>query len=418
MKSVLLVLLWLSSLLFATESSLEACVEGESISKIEFFGLHKTKKKTVYRSLLHRIGDSFLSQNWYLEKESLESLDLFAEVNLRCKKDSLGLVLEYKFRELFSILPFPAGKKTDQDGLMLGLALAHLNLWGENIRAELQYRTSIQPFFRSNEYAFYWTQMWFLNKALDLDLEFLRTDSYDNLRGFQEDSYLFDSKIQWNFARPYAFLYGLSSRYYFDFGEISSLSFGFKRDTRIPKVYTKNGFYQEMLYSYHFKLSDSKPMYHEYVLDIRYYQTISNLTGVFSTLWRIRTGDIPFYDRFYHGGANSFRGWNPDSLHYGEQESLSNIEARYTIRDRKASSIKSFTYFYGLEWVLGVDISVLWDSSPNWTHYHSAYYTGLHIIIPALERLRLEIGFSPDSKEPKLFIGFFEKSVSQRWRSR
>ena len=39
-------------------------------------------------------------------------------------------------------------------------------------------------------------------------------------------------------------------------------------------------------------------------------------------------------------------------------------------------------------------------------------------VFTALERLRIEVGYSPDTKEPKIFVGLYEKNVSQRWRSR
>jgi hypothetical protein len=80
---------------------------------------------------------------------------------------------------------------------MLGLALANLNVLGEDIRAEVQYRTSTDPFLDNNEYALYVSSPYFFGLPLGWNFEFLRTDSYDDIRGYQDDSWLVDLDLDY-----------------------------------------------------------------------------------------------------------------------------------------------------------------------------------------------------------------------------
>ena len=50
--------------------------------------------------------------------------------------------------------------------------------------------------------------------------------------------------------------------------------------------------------------------------------------------------------------------------------------------------------------------------------YEGAVYGGLHLVVPAVDRLRFEVGYSPDRGEPKYFFGMIEKVSTSRWRSR
>ena len=410
----------LTSFAFSEDvTEISSCEEGQLVSKIEMLELKHTRTRVVERELLHQIGKAYSKTLWLKEKGRLEGLDLFAEVRLSCKKESSGLVLEYHLPEIFNIIPSPAGKKTDQDGLMLGLALAHLNLGGDDIRAEIQYRTSVSPFFSSNEYALYASSPWFLNQPLGWNFEFLRTSSWDNLRLFEEESYLADIDLQWFLKKPYGFLFSLAYRYLNNYGYTPSVSLGFLIDSRQPNVDSRSGMYQEWLWTYNGGIANSDQNYQEYLWDSRFYFTVNRFVSGASSLLRVRLGEVAFYDRFHHGGANTFRGWDPDSLCYGTHEWILNFEERFVLKERTPVSIGSVSFFYGLQWVVGVDGAFLWDKGlPTWSDYHSALYTGLHVIIPALDRIRFEVGYSSDESEFKFFIGLYEKNIAQRWRSR
>ena len=105
------------------------CTDGTVVQSIRLEGLKHTNPRVVERELVNREGEPFTAEKFEAEKLRLQDLDLFTEVSVACE----GGALTYSFKEIFRWIPAPAGKKTDRDGLMLGLALANINVAGEDI---------------------------------------------------------------------------------------------------------------------------------------------------------------------------------------------------------------------------------------------------------------------------------------------
>ena len=186
------------SALYASENSLapqENCMDGFEVKTVSLDGLEHTRESVVKRELLNRVGEAFSSEKFLSEKRRLQDLDLFTEVSASCESSGN---LVYHFKEIFRWIPAPAGKKTDRDGLMIGLALANLNVLGEDIRAEVQYRTALDPFLENNEYAFYVSSPYLFGLPLGWNFEFLRTDSWDDLRRYNDASWLVDLDLDLN----------------------------------------------------------------------------------------------------------------------------------------------------------------------------------------------------------------------------
>jgi hypothetical protein len=153
--------------------------------------------------------------------------------------------------------------------------------------------------------------------------------------------------------------------------------------------------------------------------DARAYYSFGPFVTGATALVRLRPGHVRFYDYFYHGGANTFRGHESSSKRLGEHEALVNLEERFVLLERRSASLWGINFFYGLQLVAGLDGSLLWNKgTPGWKNYEGAVYGGVHLVIPALDRIRFEVGYSPDHGEPVFHIGLFEKTTSARWRSR
>ena len=200
----------------------------------------------VERELLNKVGEPFSVEKFNAEKLRLQDLDLFTEIEVSCRSAS-NSELTYTFKEIFRWIPAPAGKKTDRDGLMLGLALANLNVLGEDIRAEVQYRTTVDPFFDKNEYAFYASSPYFLGFPLGWNFEFLVTDSYDNIRGFQENSILLDLDLDYKVLPHLSLLWTVAGRDLQDAAFLPELGIGFAFDYRDSKLDTRRGVYFEYM---------------------------------------------------------------------------------------------------------------------------------------------------------------------------
>ena len=472
-----------------------ACPEGTVVSSIRFEGLEHTNPRVVERELLNRVGEPFSVEKFEAEKRRLQDLDLFTEITVSCnagllslsnqaldsvspplrfeddtlqndslrskselrnsnssaspREDSLSSFasrlssVTYSFKEIFRWIPSPAGKETDRDGLMIGLALANLNVLGEDIRAEVQYRTSTDPFFENNEYAFYVSSPYLFGVPLGWNFEFLRTDSYDDIHGYQDDSWLVDLDLDYEILPHLSLLGTVAGRILKNADFLPEFGLGFAFDFRDSKLDTRKGVYYEYMLT-HVGLGDEsdcdmsvdklcKEMggenYWELLTDARAYWTLSRFVTGATALARYRPGDVKFYDYYYHGGPNTFRGRGgsalggkedeADSVRLGVHEVLLTLEERFVLMERHAASVMGVNFFYGVQLVAGFDGSLLWDSGrPGWDDYEGAVYGGLHLVIPALDRIRFEVGYRPDRGEPAFYFGLFDKVTSSRWRSR
>ena len=409
----------------------DQCSDGAKIESIEFEGLEHTKPRVVWRELTHKVGGSFSQKTFESEKLRLQDLDLFTDVYVSCKTfgDSLSslvsrpssITLTYHVKEIFRWIPSPDSKTTDRDGLMLGLALANLNVLGEDIRAEVHYRTAIDPFFENNEYAFYASSPYLFGIPLGWNIDFTRTDSWDDLREFKDASWLLSLDLNWKFVPHYSLLGKLTYRYLEKGpGVLPEFGLGFAVDYRDSELDTRKGIYFESDVTHVGVGGKRGENFVEFLEDARAYYSIGRFVTGATALVRLRPGDVKRYDYFYHGGTNSFRGLNsPDAEHLGVHEMLLNLEERFVLLERRSASLWGINFFYGIQLVAGFDASVLWDKgAPGWKNYEGAVYGGLHIVIPALDRIRLEIGYSPDTGKPKFSWGILGKTTTQRWRSR
>lgn len=452
-----MVLFALVSAAFAAADSASAgCADGLVVASINFEGLVHTNSRVVERELVNRVGEPFAAEKFEAEKLRLQDLDLFTEISVSCEKAGEpaepGLVkLTYSFKEIFRWIPAPAGKKTDRDGLMLGAALANINVAGEDIRLEVQYRTTVDPFFDKNEAAFYASSPYLFGLPLGWNFEFLVTDSYDNIRGFQDNSLLLDLDLDFKFLSNLSLLGTAAYRYLDGMAHLPEFGLGFAFDYRDSRLDTRNGVYFEYMLTHvgegeeivafcgvDYEHDDpwetvgspeDNPKnccgkscgenYWELLADARAYKTFGRFVTGATALVRLRPGEVKFYDYYYHGGANTFRGHEADSGSLGVHEALLTFEERFVLLERRSASIAGVNFFYGVQLVAGLDGSLLWDRGrPGWDDYEGAVYGGVHLVIPALDRIRFEVGYSPDRGEPVFYFGLFDKVTSSRWRSR
>lgn len=408
-----------TSLVFANPDQGE-CPEGRNIASIRYEGLEHTNARVVERELQHKVGDTFSKESFNFEKLRLQDLDLFTEISVTCENANQGSVnLVYHFQEIFRWIPAPDPVTTDQ-GLLIGVALANLNVAGEDIRAEVHYRTAVDPFLENNEYAVYVSSPYLFGLPLGWNFEFLHKDRWDDLGNFKDYSYLFDLDLDYSLNSNFLFLLTGAFRYLdYDGGRyLPEAGIGFAFDYRDSKQDARNGVYYEYMLTH--VGGGVHESYWEILNDVRGYFSVGKFVTGASTLFRYRPGEVERYDYFYHGGTNTFRGLaQSDSLHRGVHEALLTLEERFVLIDRRAFSLWGINLFYGIQLVAGLDGSLLWeDDMPSWENYEGAVYGGVHFVIPALDRVRLEVGYSPDNGEPVWSFGLGAKTSCARWRSR
>lgn len=408
-------LFWFGLFLFAVNVMAKPCAEGFTYHQTRFSGLAHTASSVVQRELQHPVPGQFSPHLWMAEKRRLESLDLFAQIQVECSGDTL----HYEFTELFQFFPAPAGKKTDQDGWMLGLALAHLNVGGQDVRLEGQFRTSLSPWMDAKEYALYASSPWLAHWPLDWNVELVRTDSWDPLRGFLDQSWALWGDFRYPIWHRVSALFNTGGRRLDHAPWVPGLGAGLLWDSRDSRLDARRGLYSEARVSHFGGPLGGRDDFSEFLYDGRLYFTQTQHVLGLSALVRWRPGTQHFYERLHQGGANTLRGYDTDSSWHGRHESLFNAEYRRIVVERQTFHWFGIDGFWGLQAVAGVDGAFLWNqTTPDWAHYRSAVYAGLHAIIPALDRIRCEIGYSHQNRDWVIAVGLFEKNVTQRWRTR
>ncbi len=419
------------------------------ITSITLEGLNYTGQNLVKKELKHREGDRYDNKEWKEEKNRLESLDIFARVNLETSREEEGINLTYRFSELPPLIPFISMKITDQNGFIAGPALAFLNMFGEAIRLEFYARATMFPdFFQARELLATLASRWAGPIPLEYDIWFIFNDLYNPLKEFKEQSVTAEADFFYRFNRRFKALFttGIFNVWqdagspYFISGDYRAPMFLGKGNTDlVPKagigaVYDSRdrrlnpyfGFYGEVRVSQFGGFMGGSGDYIEMLGDLRGYYTFFKRHILHaSALGQYRPGTMGAYHFFHTGGANTLRGFEPDSELFGQHEFLGTFEYRYELIRRKHFTLFGFNLYTGLQIIAGTDIAVLWRDTDSFgsPSVLAGYFTGLHFLFPGFDRLRLEFGIRKGDVQEKRIafafsIGIWEKTVVQRWRIR
>ena len=441
-------------LLSAAFSMLLLCTYGFSsgqkkVTEIRFSGLEKTSAFVVESRLLHRKGEPFSEEIWLKEKNSLMDLDLFAEISLETSETGEGTILHYKFTELPRFIVFPAMKRTDQDGLLMGPGLTIMNLFGTGIHQEFLNRFTVAPVpLRAKEFLSYTAIPDVFGLAMTGELTVNYFNSYNALKEYRENSVYTVADVSFILPHNFRIILSLSSlnvkhdpsadpfnpdhteiRMFYGDGDwdfLPSAGAGIVLDMRERLMNPHSGFYCEARYNLYGEKLGGDSDFMEFTGDFRGFLPLG-LKHIIHTslLGRYRPGTVPAYELYHVGGVNSLRTYMPDPGICGQHEFLGTVEYRYELFTGRQVSLLDLHAWYGLQLVAGMDNALLWlpDRSLEQGEYLYSFYLGIHLLVPALERVRLEFGFnSLDIHEKSvrfgINLGWYEKSYTQRRRVR
>jgi len=421
----------------------------DKIIRIEHSGLKKTKKETVECRLENKEGCEYSGEKWQEERDTLIDLDIFADVQLNVNKSEDGTTLTYYYKELPSFIVFPAMKRTDQDGLMIGPGITFMNIGGLGIHEEILSRYTVVPeFMRAKEILSY-TSIPRLNKIpFTAELTMSYFESYNALKLYDENSFYSQLNLYYRFNRTLKSLitgstfhvkhdkdnpvftelksdipmfYGRG-----DWDYLPSAGAGFIIDTRERQMNPHRGIYNEYRATLYGDKLGGDSDFIEYICDFRAYIPAGEKHIIHTNLLgRYRPGTIPGYELYHVGGVNSLRAYEPDPSMCGQHEALGTLEYRYELFTHRQISLWNLHGYYGLQLVAGMDNAVQWmknDSYDSGTYYNS-FYAGIHLLVPVLERVRFEFGYSGFENDRYVFnfganVGWYEKAYTQRRRVR
>lgn len=419
------------------------------VKEIKISGLERTSRFVVESKIKHRPGEPFSEELWISEKYDLLDLDLFANVELVVTDTMEGSILEYRFKELPLFIVFPAMKRTDQDGLLMGPGLTYMNLFGAGIHQEILGRFTVVPEpLRAKDFLSYTSipDVFGLDMTCDLTVNYF--SSYNSLKLYNENSVYSVADFIFMLPADFSLILAVSTVNVKHDSEAATFTAenitmemfpgngtwdyvpgagaGIVLDTRERAMNPHRGFYAEARYSIYGEKLGGDADYSEYIADFRGYLPAGSKHIIhLSLLGRYRPGTIPAYELYHAGGVNSLRTFEPDPEICGQHEFLGTLEYRYELFTGRQVSLMGIDAWYGLQLVAGMDNAVEWlpGQSAGDGRYYNSFYAGIHLLVPALERVRLEFGFNtnePGERKIRLGInlGWYEKSCTQRRRVR
>jgi len=412
--------------------------EGYRIADVKFQGLRQTHPSVVKNALENKKDSAFSCASWRQERDRLRDLDIFANVALTAQTSGDSAFLTYHFRELPPILPLPAVTQTDQDGFSIGPSAVLLNFLGTGSRLDVQ-----AIFGGTTQYQAEISGRQIFGHPGEFDAAWIHVNSYNPYDSANENSERFKTEDFWPLIHSQHFgVIGYAESFQIKLAPdsitylgtriplslrpggdwVPRLGAGFRFDTRDRAYLPRSGFFAETRLTENGGFLGGPANFWEELLDVRGYLPLTRRQGLTASgLYQDRyvtDGDLGFYDYFHVGGANTLRGYSENAFE-GQNECLLNAEYRFDALEEKVQPLGPWSVNYGVQLVAGVDAVSLWDGqSPIEETFHPAYYGGVDILVPALERIRLEIGSRISRLDFQVDFGLFEKTTIQRYRNR
>lgn len=418
------------------------------IHSITTEGLHRTLPRVVTRHIRQRTGHPFDCAVWEREKIDWENLEIFAFIDVTATATAEGLNIVYTFQELPRFFAFPAAKATDLQGWSLGPGASMLNILGRDIRLDFYIRTTVAPTpFLATEYMLYAQSHWIGALPIEWILQLTHVDSFNPILEFDERSFIFELELYHRIFSHFKLLYtadlqaishdtsvtaftpkaGVSHEMFLsdsDWDYVPKLGAGIAFDSREKIFNPHRGIYQEFRLCQYGGFIGGPANYLELLTDFKgYVPAFNNDILALSALGRYRPGTMGAYSFFYVGGSNTLRAYDTNSENYGQHELLSTAEYRLEFFERHPLNVWDSNVFYGLQWVFGADVAMLWHPEETTPKTLMSLYTGLHILFPGFDRLRIEVGvhnFDDGLQHLQygLSLGLYEKTLMQRQRIR
>jgi outer membrane protein insertion porin family len=354
------------------------------IGKIYIDGLVATRENVIRREVLLKEGDVFAASKVRRTMEIIHNLGFIDNVEPEIlptqKQDVMDLdfnVTEGKPGML------SAGAGYSSVDLLVGtLQLTHLNLFGKAQKLNLQWEFGA----RVNNYQLSWTEPWFLDKRMGLNVSLFDTQrlmDYGDITG----AYTQDTKGGSITLSP-----RLSDKMSLSFGyTYEEINITLSTDTAVALPTTllpvnndiNSIISTQVTWDSRDNIYDpSHGSIHSFGVslaggplggNVNYYKPVIKNTFFFPTFWKFvltfnttfgliqsfgESTDVPYYDRFYVGGADTVRGYvyrtQIGPVDGGTAMAVGNVEFKFPLVEEKKHSVLVGAFFF--------DIGGTWDS--------------------------------------------------------
>ena len=355
-------------------------------------GLTNTKEYVIRREVLLKEGDVFSAAKVRRSLEKINNLGFIESVDPQLqpteKRDVTDLVLNVTEGKPGMLTA--GGGYSSVQGLVGTLQLQHINLFGRGERLNLQYQFgSLQ-----NSYQVTWTEPWLMQKPTALSLSLFNTQTIlayaTTISAYQENRKGTSVTVS---PRLSDFL-SLSFMYTYEDIAISNIDASVAYSSSYPTgISPSNAITSSLQTSIIWDTRDNifdasrggkKSLSLQYAGgplggDINFIRAVAASSWYFPTFWKfvlsvnLQAGaidkfntdqDVPIYERFYVGGADTVRGYQYRTeigpLQGGKAMGVANIEYKFPIVSEKNHTVLQGACFYdiGGTWLSADDIDL------------------------------------------------------------
>jgi len=407
----------------------EDIVLGKVIKEIRLEGNETTDDVIILKSLESRVGEVYTEENAIVDGRRLYGLGIFTAVHFSTIEEPDGVVLVVNVLEVNPYLPAPSIKITEENGVEIGAAISSTNLFGRATRLSAFARgggaTNLgvklkEPWLPGDP--------WYIGSG---NLEYSHMERYNPVWDFDEksdDAFLtitrnINNSVRWG---PKLMFLSVASRLpgtTLDSDNRDNLpgaGLFVQRDARNLSIYPTDGSWAELLVTY----TGGSGNYWQGTFDFRrYFEFGSNRHSLaMYTLATLTSGevgvDVPIYQQFALGGANTIRGWGLGER-TGKNQFLYTAEYWFLWSEPKTYEVWFLKQALGLQLALLADVGTAWNTTDrfhqNWILGGGA---GLRVTIPAQVMFRFDFAYGQEGGSVGVFIGSGEKAEAQRARVR
>jgi len=404
-------------------------LEGRVIDEIRLIGVEYTREFVVTRELTSCVGEPYLIAKARQDVELLKRLDIFSRVDVHAVEESGRIVLEVDVAEATPILPIPALRLTDEDGLQIGAGVKAINAFHRAISA-----SAIAMFGGATNVEVKGRDPWVTGNRIGLEASFVYRDRFNSLFDFGEKSFEIYANAStylsehWraNVRAAFTPLASDSSGITLDpdnTDEIMMVGASVEYDTRDSWSNPHAGWWNEVVLIRSGALVGDSDFW-RLILDARRYVPIRrHVSLLITSLWTLTSGavgeEVAVWQQFGLGGTNSVRGWSLGSR-TGKNQTINTAELRWNIREPKATKVLMLKGSLGFQVAMFADLGHAWNRSDEFTldNFIGGYGVGFRLMVTGMGLVRFDVALGEPGASLQFHVGGGEKAVRQRYRVR
>ncbi len=401
--------------------------EGKIIKEIRIKGTRWTREYIILRELYSQKGKPCTFSNLQKDKERLDRLGIFSQVEITPFVEEEQVVLEIEVHETFPYLPTLNLKISDEDGVQAGVGFKSVNMFGK---------------------AIYFSGKYLFGKAQNIEVEIRDPWLTGNHFGYRLEYYHHNrTNVLYDFRENADELFLRLGSYLYKDGRIGVLfSLESIRSNEVGKtlspdnkdnVITVGGFLG--YYTIDYSTSPSRGWWNELeisrvggfgtdgdywrlVLDMARYEPLfdHNTLAVMSllTLTDGKVGqNMAVWQQYALGGSNSVRGWKL-GMRYGSNQFVNTVEYRYNFMEPRRFQYFGINAYLGLQVAGFLDVGQVWSENREFTPNNFIFGSGIGIrfIIPYVGVIRFDFALRQPAAGVQLHIEAEERK--KKWRLR